>query len=65
VFHRQLPDLCVQLLDLTLARFLVVPPSTGIKRPRRLLLQLLLPRIDLGRVDPVPLRQIANCRLFS
>ncbi len=44
-FHRQLPDLGVQLLDLALAQHLAIIANTRIEGTCRLLKQLLLPRI--------------------
>jgi hypothetical protein len=54
----------VQLLDLTLAQFLGIPPNPGVKRSRRLLQKLLLPRVNLVRVNFVPLRQVRYRRLL-
>ncbi len=59
----QLPDLGVQLLDLAVLARLRVLARTPIKGPRRLFLQLLLPRINLVRMDLVALRQIGHARL--
>jgi hypothetical protein len=45
----------VQLLDLTLPVSLGVPPDPRVKGTGRLLLKLLLPGIDLVRMDLVAL----------
>ena len=57
-------DLGVQLLDLALAACLGIVANPGVKRPRRLLQQLLLPGVDLVRVDLVALRQVRHRRLL-
>ena len=61
--HRQLADLGMELLDLALvtARAFTAP---ALKGSRRLVEQLLLPRVNLVRVDLVALRQIGHRRLL-
>ena len=39
-------------------------PDLRIKRPRRIVQQLLLPGVDLVRMNLVALRQVVHCRLF-
>jgi len=47
----------VQLLDLARRRRLGVQPDLGIKRPRRMVQQLLFPRVNLVRMNLVALRR--------
>ena len=56
--HRQPPDLGAQLLDLALPLGLSVPANSGVEGASRLLPQLLLPRLNLVRVDFLSLRQV-------
>lgn len=54
----------MELLDLALMHRFRLKPGTGVKRPRRLLQKLLLPRVNLVRVNFVSLRQVCDRRLF-
>src|SRR4051812_11671826 len=54
----------MQLLDFALPVDFGIPADPRIKGAGRLLLQLLLPGVNLVRVDFVPLRQVRNRRLF-
>jgi hypothetical protein len=54
----------VQLLDLALPVGLGIPPDPGIKGAGRLLLQLLLPGVNLVRVNLVSLRKVGHRRLL-
>src|SRR6185437_1779925 len=65
VLDRQLANLGVQLLDRACRRRLRVHPDLGIEHPRRMVQQLLLPRIDLVRMNLVTLRQVVHCRLLA
>jgi hypothetical protein len=63
--HRELPDLGVQLLDLALARRLGVEPHARVESSRCVPQKLLLPGVNLVRVDLVAQRQISNRRLLT
>src|SRR5712672_3442327 len=63
--YGQLADLGVQLLDLPLADFLSISPDTRVERPRRLLLKLFLPGVNLVRMHLVSLGQVRNTPLLS
>src|SRR5882724_2866675 len=54
----------MQLLDLTLPASLGIMANAGIKGPGRLLHKLLLPRVDLVRVNLVAHRKVRNRRLL-
>src|SRR3954466_6678680 len=54
----------MQLLDFALPVDFGIPADPRIKGAGRLLMQLLLPGVNLVRVDFVPLRQVRNRRLF-
>ncbi len=54
----------VQPLDLPLMRRFRVPPHPGIERPPRLILKLLLPGVNLVRMDLVALRKVRDRRLL-
>src|SRR5512133_1073735 len=54
----------MQLLDLPFTRMLGVDTDPSIKRPRRVLQQLLLPGINLVRVNLVARRQLSHRRLL-
>ncbi|WP_445222709.1 hypothetical protein ACKWRH_46480 (plasmid) [Bradyrhizobium sp. Pa8] len=53
-------NLGVQLFDLAFARVLAFPPDTRVKGPGRLVPQLLLPGIDLVRVNLIALARSAT-----
>jgi hypothetical protein len=55
----------VQLLDLAFPRLLAIPTDPGVKGSRRLILELLLPAVNLVRVNFVPLRQLADRHLLA
>jgi hypothetical protein len=63
--HGQLPDLGVQLLDLALPLRLGVRADARVERPARVLEQLLLPGVDLVRMNLVLPRQIGGGRLLA
>src|SRR5439155_3316565 len=65
VLDRQLPDLGVKLLDLTRRRGVGVSRDPRIERPRRKILQLLLPGVNLVRVNLITLRQVIHRRLLA
>src|SRR6266404_8640012 len=54
----------MQLLDLTLPAGLGIMANAGIKGPRRLLHKLLLPSVNLVRVNLVAHRKVRNRRLL-
>src|SRR5271165_3780994 len=45
-------------------RRLRIPPDARVERARRLILELLLPGVNLVRMDLVPLRQVRDRRLL-
>jgi hypothetical protein len=53
-------DLGVELLDLQFVGRLAIPTSARVERPNRLILKLLLPRINLVHMHLVALRQIRH-----
>nr|WP_235977388.1 hypothetical protein [Bradyrhizobium archetypum] len=53
-------DLGVEFLDLQFVGRLAIPTSARVERPNRLILKLLLPRINLVHMHLVALRQIRN-----
>jgi hypothetical protein len=55
-----LPDLGVKTLDLPLVSRLRVPPDAGVERPRRLILKLLLPGVNLVGMDLISLRKVVD-----
>jgi hypothetical protein len=63
--HGQLPDLGVQLLDLALPLRLGVRAEARVERPARVLEQLLLPGVDLVRMNLVLPRQIGGGRFLT
>jgi hypothetical protein len=63
VLDRQLADLGVKLLDLARRRRFRVYADPRIERPRRMVQELLLPGVDLVRMNLMALRQIAYRRL--
>src|SRR6266446_8156427 len=54
----------MQLLDLTLPACLAIMANPGVKGPRRLLQKLLLPRVDLVRVNFIANRKVRHRRLL-
>ena len=54
----------MQPLNLPLMRRFRVPPYPGIERPRRLILKLLLPGVNLVGMDLVALRKVRDRRLL-
>jgi hypothetical protein len=42
-----------------------IPANASIERPRRLLLKLLLPRVEVVRMDLIPLREVSYRRTRS
>lgn len=59
----QLPDLGMQLFDLTVTTRLRALTRAPIKGPRRPLHQLLLPSMNLVGMNLVALRQIGDARI--
>src|SRR4029077_18976946 len=56
-----MPDLGMQPLDLPLMRRIRVPPHTGVEGARSLILQLLLPSVNLVGMDLVALCKVVPC----
>src|SRR5208337_4317015 len=61
----QLSDLRVQPLDLALRLGFGILSDLRVERPRRMVLQLLLPGIDLVRMHLIALRQVGYSRLLT
>jgi len=64
IFDRQLANLGIQLLDLPRRLSVHLLAHLRIKRPRRLLLQLLLPAVNLVGVNLIALREVGYSRLL-
>jgi hypothetical protein len=64
VLDRQLPDLRVQPLNITLGLRHGLLADLRVERPGSVLLQLLLPGIDLVRMHLIALRQVGHSRLL-
>src|SRR5208337_5692064 len=65
VLDRQLANLGVKLLDLARRRRLRLRANLRIKRPRRMVQQLLLPGVNLVGMNLMALRQVGYRRLFA
>jgi hypothetical protein len=63
-FHGELADLGTELLDLALAAGLGIPADVGVESVGGVLQELLLPGVNLVRVDFVALCQFGDRRRF-